>query len=86
MLLAGEDAKTVGLVLPPDDAPVGTQVFGVRGAPMLPFAEFQKYKIQVGEEGTVVFLGREGEVRVPLKAGDVPLRVDKGFPAGTWVH
>ncbi|HYS99240.1 MAG TPA: methionine--tRNA ligase [Thermoplasmata archaeon] len=86
MLLAGEDAKTVGLVLPPDDAPVGTQVFGVRGAPVLPFAEFQKYKIQVGEEGTVVFLGREGEVRVPLKAGDVPLRVDKGFPAGTWVH
>lgn len=86
MLLAGEDEKVVGLVLPPGDAKVGTQILGVAGAPELPFAEFQKYKLRVGEEGRVYFLGTNEEVRIPLKAGDEFLKVDKGLKEGTWVH
>ncbi|HEX9341944.1 MAG TPA: methionine--tRNA ligase [Thermoplasmata archaeon] len=86
MLLAGETDATVGLVLPPEDAAAGTQILGVRGAPQLPFLEFQKYKLQVAEGGSVMFLGRTGEVRIPLRAGDSPVRVDKGFKEGTWVH
>ena len=86
MLLAGEGENLVGLVLPPDDAPIGTQVLGVAGAPELPFADFQKYKLRVGEEGRVYFLGREEEVRIPLKAGEAYLQVDKGLKEGTWVH
>jgi methionyl-tRNA synthetase len=86
MLLAGEDAKDVGLVVPPESAAVGTQIFGTKGAPVLPFSEFQKYKLQVGDGGTVLFLGRDGETRVTLAANGAPLRVDKGLKAGTWVH
>ena len=86
MLLAGEDDKDVGLVLPPEHAPVGTQVLGVKGAPPLPFSEFQKFRLQVGDGGGVLFLGRDGEVRIPLRVGDFPLRVDKGLPDGTRVH
>ncbi|HYM40524.1 MAG TPA: methionine--tRNA ligase [Thermoplasmata archaeon] len=86
MLLAGEDEHVVGLVLPPDDAPIGTQVLGVAGAPELPFSEFQKYKLRVGEEGRVYFFGRDETVRIPLKSGDAYLKVDKGLKEGTWVH
>lgn len=86
MLLAGEDEEEVGLVLPPEDAEVGAQVLGVKGARILPFSEFRKYKFQVGEGGTVLFLGREGEIRVPLSVAKTPLRVDKGLKEGTWVH
>jgi len=74
------------LVLPPDAALVGSQVLGVRGAPILPFSEFQKYKLQVGPAGTVLFLGREGEARIRLAADGTPLKVDKGLKEGTWVH
>jgi methionyl-tRNA synthetase len=86
MLLAGEDEAEVGLVLPPDAAPVGSQVLGARGAPALPFSEFQKYKLQVGPGGGVVFLGREGETRIDLSVDGAPLKVDKGLKEGTWVH
>jgi methionyl-tRNA synthetase len=86
MLLAGEEEHVVGLVLPPEDARVGTQVLGVPGAPELPFSEFQKYKLRVGEEGRVYFLGRNEEVRIPLKSGDAHLKIDKGMKEGTWVH
>ncbi len=86
MLLAGEDEHVVGLVLPPDDAAVGTQILGVPDAPELPFSEFQKYKLRVGEEGHVYFLGQKDEVRIPLKSGDAYLKVDKGLKEGTWVH
>ncbi|OGS49324.1 MAG: methionine--tRNA ligase [Euryarchaeota archaeon RBG_16_68_13] len=86
MLLAGEDPSVVGLVKVPEDAPLGTQVLGVRGAPELSFAEFQKYKLQVGPEGTILFLGTSGEVRVRLEAAGKPLTVDKGLGEGTWVH
>ncbi|OGS46494.1 MAG: methionine--tRNA ligase [Euryarchaeota archaeon RBG_16_67_27] len=86
MLLAGEDDRTVGLVLPPADAPVGTQILGRRGAATLSFSEFQTYRLEVGEGGAVFFLGRTGEVRVPLTADGVPLRVDKGLREGTGVH
>ncbi len=86
MLLAGEDEHTVGLVFPPEEAEIGTQVLGVAGAGELPFSEFQKYKLRVGEEGRVYFLGREGEVRIRLQAGGKDLKVDKGLKEGTWVH
>jgi len=86
MLLAGETDRDVALVLPPEDAPEGSQVLGTKGAPILPFAEFRKFKLQVGKDGSVLFLGRDGEVRVELRAGGSPLRVDKGLPEGTWVH
>src|SRR3989454_553834 len=86
MLFAAEDKAEVGLVLPPDAAPVGAQVLGVRGAPVLPFSEFQKYKLQVGPDGTILFLGREGETRIRLAVDGTPLKVDKGMKEGTWVH
>jgi len=86
MLLAGENRDTVGILVPPPDAEVGSQILGVKGAPILPFSEFQKYKLQVGSDGTVLFLGKEGEAQVTLTAKGVPIRVDKGLPAGTWVH
>lgn len=86
MLLAGEDKGDVGLVLPPENAVVGAQVLGTRGAPVLPFSEFQKYKLEVGAEGTVLFLGKSREVQLTLAVNGAPLRVDKGLKAGTWVH
>jgi methionyl-tRNA synthetase len=86
MLLAAEDDKTVGLLVPPEGATTGTQVLGTKGAPLLPFSEFQKYKFQVGLEGSAVFLGKDGEVRVTLAANGAPIRVDKGLKEGTWVH
>jgi methionyl-tRNA synthetase len=86
MLLAAEDRDTVGILIPPPDADVGSQVLGAKGAPILPFSEFQKYRLQVGSEGTVLFLGKEGEARVTLSVDGVPIRVDKGLPTGTWVH
>ena len=86
MLLAAEDASRVALVVPPEAARVGTQVLGTRGAPILSFSEFQTYRLEVGDDGGVVFLGKDRALRVPLRAGTSPLRVDGGMPAGTWVH
>ena len=86
MLLAAEDKADVGLVRPPDAAPAGSQVLGARGAPVLPFSEFQKYKLQVGPDGTILFLGHEGDTRIRLAADGSPLKVDKGMKEGTWVH
>ena len=86
MLLAGEDEATVGLLIPPEDVPLGSQIFGAKGASTLPFSDFQKYKFQVGPEGTAVFRGLGGEVQVTLSADGKPVRVDKGLKEGTWVH
>jgi len=86
MLLAGEDEATVGLLIPPEDAPLGSQIFGAKGASTLPFSDFQKYKFQVGPEGTAVFRGLGGEVQVTLSVDGKPVRVDKGLKEGTWVH
>lgn len=86
MLLAAEDESTVGLVLPPEDSAPGAQVFGVKGAPPLPFSEFQKHKLRVGPGGTVEFRGPEDDVRVTLAVEGKPVRVDKGLKEGTWVH
>src|SRR5207244_8642598 len=66
MLLAGEDTADVGLVLAPNAAPEGSQVLGVRGAPVLSFSEFQKYKLQAGPSGRVLYPGRDGERRPAL--------------------
>ena len=86
MLLAGEDEATVGLLIPPEDVPLGSQIFGAKGASTLPFSDFQKYKFQVGPEGTAVFRGLGGEVQVTLSVDGKPVRVDKGLKEGTWVH
>src|SRR2546427_10495839 len=87
MLLAGEDKADGGLVLPPDGSPVGSQVLGEKGAPLLPFSEFQKYKLQVGPGGTVLFLGRGGnETQIKLAVDGKPLNVDKGLKEGPWSH
>lgn len=86
MLLAGEDERDVGLVLPPDDAAVGSQVFGMKGAPTLSFSEFRKHTLQVGAGGTVVYRGQDLTTAIPLEVGGVPLRVDKGLKEGTRVH
>lgn len=85
MLLAGEDAKDVGLVLPGDDARVGTQILGRRGAPRISFDEFKKLRLVVDEGGKVFFLGT-GSVRIPLKIGEAFARVDKGIGDGSPVH
>ncbi len=86
MVLAAEDEHDVGLLISPEDAPLGAQVLGVRGAPRLTFSEFQRHKIRVAEGGTVTFHGAEGTRAVPLRVGDVPVRVDKPFPPGTPVR
>jgi methionyl-tRNA synthetase len=87
MLLAGEDKEDVGLVLPPDGAPIGSQILGGKGAPVLPFSEFQKYKLQVGPGGSVLFLGPGGDgTQIKLAVDGKALKVDKGLKEGTWVH
>src|SRR5437870_2568040 len=86
MLLAAEDKATVGLLMPPEDAATGSQILGVKGAPTLPFSEFQKFRFQVGPGGTVEFQGRDGEVKRTLAANGAPLRVDKDLKEGSWVH
>ncbi len=85
MLLAGEEGRNVGLVLPPPDAPLGEQVLGQRGAPRISFDEFKKLRLRVEDGGKVFFLG-SGNERVPLKVGDAVLRVDKGIADGSGVH
>src|SRR5438477_333225 len=86
MLLAAEDQATVGLLIPPEDAAIGSQILGVKGAPTLPFSEFQEFKFQVGPGGTIEFRGRNGEVKQNLAVNGAPLRVDKDLKEGAWVH
>jgi len=86
MVLAAEDGKDVGLLLAPQAAPLGAQILGIRGAPRLSFPEFQTFKLRVAEGNTVVFLGTDERIRVELRVGDVPVRVDKGFPVGSPVR
>ena len=85
MLLAGEDRDVVGLVLPPEDATLGAQVLGRRGAPRISFDDFRKLKLLVHDGGRVFFLG-SGTERVPLDVGGQPVRVDKGIPDGASVR
>ena len=85
MLLAGEDRNEVGLVLPPEDAAIGAQVLGKRGAPRISFEEFRKLKLLVDNGGRVFFLG-SGTERVPLDVGGQPVRVDKGILDGASVR
>src|SRR2546426_458394 len=74
MLLVAEDKAEGGLPRPPDAPPVGSPVLGGRGAPGLPFSGFQKDKLQVGPDGTVLFLGRDGETRIRLAVDGTPLQ------------
>lgn len=86
MLLAGEDEKDVALVLPPDDVPLGSQLFGRKGAPILAFSEFERYEFRVEEEGKVFFLGADRAVKTPLRVGDEYATIDKQMKEGTRVH
>ena len=86
MVLAAEDERDVGLLIPPEDATLGAQILGLRGAPRLSFSEFQTYKIRVAEGNTVNFLGKDGRTATPLAVGGKPVLVDKGFPPGASVH
>jgi len=86
MVLAAEDERDVGLLLPPEDAPLGTQILGVRGAPRLTFSEFHKFAIRVVEGNRVELLGADGRTRTLLKVGDRYVLVDKGFPPGSHVR
>lgn len=86
MLLAAEDATRVALVLPPDDAPLGAPLLGTPGAPTISFDDFRSHRLEAGDDGGVYFLGKAGELRIPLRAGEAPVRIDKGMPAGTRVH
>ncbi len=86
MVLAAEDERDVGLLIPPEDAALGAQVLGVRGAGRLTFSEFQTYKIRVAEGGTVDFLGKDGKTATRLAVGGKPVLADKGFPPGSSVH
>ena len=85
MLLAGEDAREVGLVLPPSEARIGEQIFGVRGAPRIAFDDFRKLRLLIDDGGKVYFLGTGGERR-PLKVGDAFVHVDKEIADGSPVH
>ena len=86
MVLAAEDERDVGLLLPPEDAPLGTQILGVRGAPRLTFSEFHKFAIRVVEGNRVELLGADGKTRTLLRVGDRYVLVDKGFPPGSHVR
>jgi methionyl-tRNA synthetase len=86
MLLAAEDEDDVGVLLPPEDAPVGAQILGRRDAPTLPFKEFERLKLVVGEEKRVYFRGSADRLKVPLKVGDAFVVADKDFGEGAWVH
>ena len=85
MLLAGEDEREVGIVLPPEEAGVGVQILGTKGAPRISFEDFSRLRLQVGDGGRVFFLGT-GANRIPLEVGTAPLRVDKGIRDGSPVR
>ncbi len=85
MLLAGEDGPQVGIVMPPEDAPVGVLILGRLGASRISFEDFRKLSLVVDDGGKVFFLG-SGHERVPLRVGDAFLRVDKGIRDGSPVR
>jgi hypothetical protein len=60
-------------------------VLGRRGAPRISFDEFKKLRLVVDGGGQVFFLGT-GSERIPLKARDSVLRIDKGIRDGSAVH
>ena len=86
MVLAAEDENDVGLLIPPEDPPLGTQILGVRGAPRLTFSDFQKFKIRIADAGHVVFLGTDDKQAILLRAAGKDVIVDKNFPPGTRVR
>src|SRR2546428_14186313 len=86
MLLAGEDKPHVGLVLPPDQSPVGSQVLGDKGAPVQPFTEFQKYKLYVGPGSSVLFIGHGvNAMKIKLSVDGEQLKCDFVSIQGTCV-
>lgn len=85
MLLAADDGKgTVALLHPGVDVRPGTLVKGcTKGAAMLTFKDFQGYKIQTGEDKTVVNAA-SGE-QLMLDDG-TQLVVRRDLPPGSGVH
>ncbi len=84
MLLAGEDGENVGLVLPGEDAPVGVQLLGLRGAPPISFDDFRKLTIVVDDGGQVFFV--EDEAPIPVGREGRVATVDKGIRDGSPVR
>ena len=86
MLLAAESGGDVGILMPPAEARTGTQILGKRGAPMMGFDEFQKFKFVVGEEQKAYFLGSRSLVRIPLVVDSGSVIADKGMKEGAVVR
>ncbi len=86
MLLAAEGDGDVAILMPPDDVPLGSQVLGRKGASMMRFEDFQKYKFAIGEEQMAYFLGSSGKLKVPLKTGEKHVKADKGMKDGAAVR
>ena len=85
MLLAAVAEDEVGILMPPSESPPGTQILGRRGAAVMSFDEFQKFKFVIGEAQKAYFLGRDGKLKVPLKAGEGLVTADKGMKEGSAV-
>ncbi|MFX0202177.1 MAG: class I tRNA ligase family protein, partial [Candidatus Hodarchaeota archaeon] len=86
MLLAAESADDVAILIPPSDVPLGTQILGKKGAPIMTFDNFQKFTFIVGEEQKTYFLGTIGRIRIPLKVGEGYVIADKGMKEGSAVR
>ncbi len=76
MLLAAVDGDEVSVLLAAGASP-GTQILGEPEASVISFEEFRKLKMKVDEEGRVNFFGTADVERIPLKAGDTFVSVDK---------
>jgi len=83
MLLAAEDANTVA-VLEATGHPPGTQLLGTRGAPRMPFSEFQRFTIDVDSEGAAHFRGVDAKADIVV--GSPPVRSGRPVAAGSRVR
>jgi len=86
MLLAAESTHDVAILIPPSDVPLGSQILGKKGAPMMTFDSFQKFQFIVGEEQKTYFLGSTSKIRIPLKVGEGYVIADKSMKEGSAVR
>jgi methionyl-tRNA synthetase len=86
MLLAAEGLSDVAILIPPGDVPLGSQLLGKKGASMMGFEDFQKFKFAVGEEHKAYFLGSAGKLKVALMAGGKHVIADKDMKEGAAVR
>ncbi len=86
MLLAAEAEGEVAILIPPSNSTPGQQIMGVKGATVMSFESFQKFKFIVGEEQRTYFLGSGGQLKTPLKVGEGHVIADKGMKEGSAVR